>query len=55
MNNQINTETLQQQKQDEIKIPADEKKNITHLSGGIWNWVLGIGWHPYYKSLIPNY
>jgi hypothetical protein len=31
VNDQIDAETLQQQKQDEIKIPANEKKNITHL------------------------
>jgi hypothetical protein len=31
MNDQIDAEPLQQQKQDEIKIPANEKKNITHV------------------------
>jgi len=33
MNDQIDAETLQQKKQDEIKIPANEKKNITHRRG----------------------
>jgi len=40
MNNQINAEPLQQKKQDEIRIPANEKKNITQLCKefGIGNW-----------------
>jgi len=30
MHNQINTEPLQYQEENEIKIPANEKKDITH-------------------------